>query len=223
MMWRGATEAEPFLDGESMVIAGDMQEKLVLYPIAHAPWGRRLTNWVVCIRIGDGSEPPPRPEDWSHPGSLEDILPTVRRFRLPFLNLEALVRATPEFYEYPMCDRDPLPFWTKGHVTLLGDAAHPMYPVGSNRASQAILDARLLARLLQEVPEPAALAAYEAERRPKTAEIVRLNRTGGPEWVLDVVSARAPNGFDRLEDVISRDELAAIAGGYAAVAGFAKV
>ena len=95
-------------------------------------------------------------------------------------------------------------------MTLLGDAAHPMYPVGSTR-------------LLEEMPAPAALAAYEAERRPKTAEIVRLNRIGGPERVLDEVSARAPNGFDRLEDVISRDELAAIAGGYAAAAGFAKV
>ncbi|MCW3473509.1 flavin-dependent oxidoreductase [Limobrevibacterium gyesilva] len=223
MMWRGAIDAARFLDGDSMVIAGDMQEKLVLYPIARAADGRRLTNWVVCIKAGDGSTPPPRREDWSRVGALDDILPTVRRFRLPFLDIEALVRATPEFFEYPMCDRDPLPWWTQGRVTLLGDAAHPMYPVGSNGASQAILDARLLARLLDEADAPAALAAYEADRLPKTAEIVRLNRMGGPERVVDVVSARAPDGFDRLEDVISREELAAIAGGYAVTAGFAKV
>ena len=223
MMWRGAIERKKFLDGDSMVIAGDMNEKLVLYPIGRAERGRRLTNWVVCIKNGDGSIPPPAREDWSRLGRLPDILPTVRRFRLPFLNVENLVRATPEFFVYPMCDRDPLDWWTHGRVTLLGDAAHPMYPVGSNGASQAILDARLLARLLAEQPAPAALAAYEADRLPKTAEIVRLNRHGGPERVVDEVSKRAPDGFARLEDVISRDELAAIAGGYAVTAGFAKV
>jgi len=221
-MWRGAIPWPAFLDGDSMVIAGDMAEKLVLYPIGRAEGGMRLTNWVICVRTGDGSAPPPR-EDWSRVGSLDAILPSVRRFQLPMIDLEALVRATPEFYEYPMCDRDPLPWWTSGRVTLLGDAAHPMYPVGSNGASQAILDARLLARLLAEMPVADALAAYEADRLPTTAEIVRLNRMGGPERLVDVVSARAPDGFARLEDVISRDELAAIAGGYAATAGFARV
>ena len=224
-MWRGAAEWPPFLDGESMVIAGDMQEKLVLYPIAPetnagSAGARRLTNWVVCLRQGEG-QPPPARQDWSRVGNLDAILPAIRRFRLPFLDLEALVRATGEFYEYPMCDRDPLPWWTLGRVTLLGDAAHPMYPVGSNGASQAILDARLLAALLAERAVSEALAAYDAERRPKTAEIVRLNRLGGPERVVDVVSARAPDGFARIEDVISREELAAIAGGYASTAGFA--
>ncbi len=222
MMWRGAIPWPPFLDGDSMVIAGDMAEKLVLYPIGRAENGKRLTNWVICIRTGDGTDPPPR-EDWSRVGHLDAILPCVRRFKLEMIDLEALIRATPEFYEYPMCDRDPLPWWTRGRVTLLGDAAHPMYPVGSNGASQAILDARLLASLLADMPVPQALAAYEADRLPKTAEIVRLNRIGGPERVVDVVSALAPDGFARLEDVISRDELAAIAGGYAATAGFAKV
>ncbi|MBS0561119.1 MAG: flavin-dependent oxidoreductase [Proteobacteria bacterium] len=219
-MWRGAVEWPPYLDGETMAIAGDMNEKLVLYPIAPETDGKRLTNWVVNVRGGDPARPPAR-QDWSRVGRLEDILPAVRRFSLPFLDLEALIRATPEFYEYPMCDRDPLPWWTQGRVTLLGDAAHPMYPVGSNGAAQAILDARLLARLLAEHPAPEALAAYEADRLPKTAELVRLNRIGGPERIVDEVSARAPNGFARLEDVISREELAAIAGGYAAKAGFA--
>lgn len=222
MMWRGATEFAPFLDGDSMIIAGDMQEKLVLYPIARAADGRRLTNWVVCIRQGTGDLAPPK-QDWNKLGSLDDILPTVRRFSLPQLDVEALVRATPEYFEYPMCDRDPLAWWTQGRVTLLGDAAHPMYPVGSNGASQAILDARFLAPLLATMPAPEALALYEKERLAKTAEIVRLNRSGGPERVVDVVSARAPEGFQRLEDVISREELAAIAGGYAKTAGFLKV
>jgi 2-polyprenyl-6-methoxyphenol hydroxylase-like FAD-dependent oxidoreductase len=132
------------------------------------------------------------------------------------------VRATPEFWEYPMCDRDPLTFWTKSRVTLLGDAAHPMYPVGSNGASQAILDARALADLLAGKPVEEALTAYEAARLPATREIVLTNRRGGPERVVDVVSERAPDGFERLEDVIAIDELAGIARGYAQMAGFAR-
>ncbi len=220
MMWRGATVWPAYLDGETMAIAGDMDEKLVLYPIARAEEGRRLTNWVICLKSAPGSPPPDR-TDWSRRGKPDAVLAAARRFTLPFIDVEALVRATADSYEYPMCDRDPLPWWTQGRVTLLGDAAHPMYPVGSNGASQAILDARLLARLLADHPAPAALAAYDADRRPKTAEIVRLNRQGGPERLVDVVSARAPDGFDRLEDIISREELAAIAGGYAVTAGFA--
>ncbi|MBX6744932.1 MAG: flavin-dependent oxidoreductase [Acetobacteraceae bacterium] len=221
-MWRGALEWPIYEGGDTMIVAGDMQEKLVLYPIAPGSTPEtRLTNWVVCAKQGDGSQPPPRREDWSRRGKLEEVLPHVQRFRIPFLDVEALVRATPEFFEYPMCDRDPLPWWTQGRVTLLGDAAHPMYPVGSNGASQAVLDARCLAALLARMPVEQALAAYEAERRPKTAEIVYSNRKGGPERVVDVVSERAPDGFARLEDVIAREELAAIAGGYAQMAGFA--
>jgi 2-polyprenyl-6-methoxyphenol hydroxylase-like FAD-dependent oxidoreductase len=221
-MWRGAVEWPAFEGGDTMIVAGDMKEKLVLYPIgAGASAATRLTNWVVCAQIGDASKPPPRREDWSRPGQLEEVLAHVARFRIPFLDVAALVRATPEFWEYPMCDRDPLPFWTQGRVTLMGDAAHPMYPVGSNGASQAVLDARCLADLLASHAPEAALAAYAAERLPKTAEIVRANRKGGPERVVDEVSARAPDGFARLEDVISRQELVAIAGGYAQMAGFA--
>lgn len=221
-MWRGALDWPLYEGGDTMIVAGDMREKLVLYPIAPGRTPQtRLTNWVVCARQGDGTQPPPRREDWSRRGKLEEVLPHVQRFRIPFLDVEALVRATPEFFEYPMCDRDPLPWWTQGRVTLLGDAAHPMYPVGSNGASQAVLDARCLAALLARMPVEQALAAYEAERRPKTAEIVHSNRRGGPERVVDVVSERAPDGFTRLEDVIAREELAAIAGGYAQMAGFA--
>lgn len=222
-MWRGAVDWPAYEGGDVMIVAGDMKEKLVLYPIAPgATPGTRLTNWVVCAQIGDATKPPPRREDWSRPGRLEEVLAHVQRFRVPWLDVEALVRATPEFWEYPMCDRDPLPFWTQGRVTLLGDAAHPMYPVGSNGASQAVLDARLLARLSAEMNVPRALAAYEAERLPATREIVLSNRRGGPERVVDVVSARAPQGFAKVEDVIAPEDLAAIARGYAQMAGFAR-
>jgi 2-polyprenyl-6-methoxyphenol hydroxylase-like FAD-dependent oxidoreductase len=222
-MWRGAVEWPAYEGGDVMIIAGDMKEKLVLYPIGPgATPGTRLTNWVVCAQVGDATRPPSRREDWSRPGRLEEVPPHVQRFRVPWLDVAALVRATPEFWEYPMCDRDPLPWWTQGRVTLLGDAAHPMYPVGSNGASQAVLDARLLARLLSEMNVPRALRAYEAERLPATRDIVLSNRRGGPERVVDVVSERAPDGFARIEEVIAPDELAAIARGYAQMAGFAR-
>lgn len=224
MLWRGATEWDPFLTGESMVIAGGMDAKLVLYPISRQTMtsGKVLMNWAVAAKLGDANTPPPRREDWSREGKLEELLPFVEdRFHLDVLNPVDLIRATPVFYEYPMCDRNPIPRWTHGRVTLLGDAAHPMYPVGSNGASQAILDARCLADKLAGSDDPhAALQAYEKERLETTSEIVRTNRAGGPERVIDLVSSRAPDGFDELHDVASREELEGIVKGYSQLAGF---
>mgnify|MGYP001766471157 CR=1 FL=1 len=150
------------------------------------------------------------------------MLPFARRFTVPGVVVEALVKATPTFWEYPMCDREPLPRWTHGRVTLLGDAAHPMYPVGSNGASQAILDARALADALAGAEHPAhGLAMYEAERLPKTAEIVRINRQGGPERVIDAVESLAPHGFDDVERVLAYGKREAIIKSYAGTAGLA--
>ncbi len=221
-MWRGATEWEPWGDGRTMAIGGGMGAKCVLYPIAEAEGGRQLMNWVVFVKMADGRVSPPPKESWSRPAHRSQVLPYARRFALPDFDLAALVEATPQIFEYPMCDRDPLPRWTHGRVTLLGDAAHPMYPVGSNGASQAILDARALGDALARSEHPMqALSSYEAERRPKTAEIVMLNRKGGPERVIDEVEKRAPAGFSRIEDVLSHAERQAIVGGYAGKAGFA--
>ncbi len=226
IMWRGATWWEPFLTGRSMVIAGGMSAKLVLYPIFNDPDnhpGKTLMNWVVAARIGDASTPLPMREDWSEPAALDDVLPHARAFTVTELDLEGLIRATPEFFVYPMCDRDPLDRWTAGRITLLGDAAHPMYPVGSNGASQAVLDAISLAGHLAEIPDPSeALAAYDEERRAATAAIVVANRSGGPEGVIDLVEERAPDGFEDINDVATPDELRAIVGDYHQMAGYAK-
>ncbi len=221
-MWRGAVDWPVLWDGQTMCIAGDRRAKLVLYPIGpgSAP-GRCLLNWVVyALQDGAGASPPGR-QDWSREADRDTVLPHVAHFRLPFIDPAALIRASERASEYPMCDRDPLPWWTQGRVTLLGDAAHPMYPVGSNGASQAVLDARCLADLLAAGDVPAALAAYEAERLPKTSAIVASNRHGGPERVIDFVAERAPDGYTDLSAVATQDELAAIVGGYARLAGFA--
>jgi 2-polyprenyl-6-methoxyphenol hydroxylase-like FAD-dependent oxidoreductase len=160
----------------------------------------------------------------NRPVNFEEAMVFVRdRFRLGFVDPVKLIESTGTFYEYPCCDRDPLPRWSFGRVTLLGDAAHPMYPVGSNGASQAILDAQALGRHLAAARSVvAALTAYDGERRPPTAEIVLTNRKGGPEGVIDVVEARAPDGFSDIEAVASHAERQAIVRGYASMAGYAR-
>ena len=208
-----------------VIVAGGLNAKVVVYPIAEGSSpASRITNWAVLVKVGEGNAPPPRKEDWSRPGRREELMPHVARFSVPYIDVKSLISATPEFYEYPTCDRDPLPYWSSGRVTLLGDAAHPMYPVGSNGASQAILDARCLADLLARSEHPRqALVEYEKKRLPMTAEIVRSNRRGGPEGVIDAVEQLAPDGFDNVENVLSYSQREAIVRGYATKAGFAAV
>jgi 2-polyprenyl-6-methoxyphenol hydroxylase-like FAD-dependent oxidoreductase len=216
-MWRGATDWPPFRTGRSMVIAGGTAAKFVLYPIgAGEEPGTVLTNWAICVRTGRDGDPPPRRQDWSRPADPAEVARHVGRFRVPDVDHAALVAATPECFEFPMCDRDPLPRWTDGRVTLLGDAAHPMYPMGSNGAGQAILDATSLAAHLARDADPTrALLSYQDERLPVTAEVVLRNRTGGPEGVIDEVERRAPDGFDSLDDVISAAEIETALSSYA--------
>jgi 2-polyprenyl-6-methoxyphenol hydroxylase-like FAD-dependent oxidoreductase len=224
VMWRGATEWPIWRDGESMAIGGGLGGKFVLYPIAPPQGKKQLMNWVVNVRIKDPAVSTPPPDSWSRQAPLSKVLPHAMRFSVPGMDIGGLVRATPAIYEYPMADRDPLPRWSFGRVTLLGDAAHPMYPVGSNGASQAMLDARCLADSLAGCEHPrAALWQYEKERLPKTAEIVRTNRLGGPERVIDEVEKRAPAGFEDVNAVLDHEQRRAIVGGYASMAGFSKV
>lgn len=226
MLWRGCTYWPQWRDGRTMAIAGGNFAKFVFYPIGTDPRqsGIRLTNWAVMTKTGETSSSPRRSENWSRPGVLAEVLPFVRdRFSLDFVDPARIIEATGDFYEYPNCDRDPLPRWSFGRATLVGDAAHPMYPVGSNGASQAILDAKSLAsHLTSGGPVEAAFAAYDAERRPVTGEIVLANRKGGPEGVIDMIEARAPDGFNDIEAVASREEREAVVRGYASLAGFAR-
>ncbi len=222
MLWRGAVQWPSFLTGRSMIIAGGMEAKVVLYPIAAAARDdQRLTNWAVMARIGEAGTAPPRREDWSRPGRLDEVMPHVGRFAITEVDVPDLIRSTPVFWEYPVCDREPIGRWSHGRVTLLGDAAHAMYPVGSNGASQAILDACALADALADATDVSeALRTYEEQRLRPTSEIVYSNRTGGPEGVIDAVEALAPDGFDDVEQVLPHAEREAIVRGYAKKAGF---
>lgn len=225
MLWRGATSWPVHKDGRTMVIAGGNAAKFVFYPIHFdsARSGIRLTNWAVMAHPGHDGGPHPRREDWNRRGCLEEALRFVRdRFKLGFVEPAQIIKSTEVLFEYPNCDRDPVQRWSFGRATLLGDAAHPMYPVGSNGASQAILDASALARHLASGTVEQAFAAYDNERRPVTAEIIRTNRCGGPEGVIDLVEARAPDGFDDLEAIASFAERKAIVRGYAVTAGYSR-
>ena len=221
VLWRATTTAAPFLSGSSMIMAGYADRKFVAYPITYpfADSGRALINWVADVFLG-GDEPR-MPRDWNRQVGKEVVLAHFRDWHFDWLDVPALVEAAEVVYEYPLVDRDPLPQWSFGRVTLLGDAAHPMYPIGSNGASQAILDAAALAAALRSNPDPVtALGAYEQERREKTARLVMSNRQQGPEIVMQMVEDRAPNGFTNLYDVISQQELEEVANRYKAIAGF---
>lgn len=220
ILWRGITEGDAFLSGRTMIMAGHESLKFVCYPIsAQLPNGKFRINWIA-----ERYFPPDhhwRREDYNRAAKLDEFLPWFEDWRFDWLDVPGLIRNCTHAYEYPLVDRDPLDRWTFGNVTLLGDAAHPMYPIGSNGASQAILDARVLTReILNHGETAAALHAYEGERRPATTELVRLNRRNGPEQVMQLVEERAPDGFAVVTDVLSHQELADVANTYKRVAGF---
>ncbi len=220
VLWRGITEAETYLGGDTMVMAGHENQKFVCYPISPEARsrGRSLVNWIAELRIPDAEAW--RREDWNRRGDLADFLPRFEPWHFGWLEVPAIIRAASQVYEYPMVDRDPVPRWTFGRVTLLGDAAHAMYPIGSNGASQAILDARQLAFELSSHDVDTALARYEEARRPATSKLVLLNRANGPEQVMQTAHERAPNGFTHVHEAIAGDELERIATEYKKAAGF---
>jgi 2-polyprenyl-6-methoxyphenol hydroxylase-like FAD-dependent oxidoreductase len=220
-MWRGVTRWKPILSGASMVRAGWLSHgKMVIYPIRAADAdGLQLMNWVAEIET-----PVYRKRDWNRPGSIDDFIGAFADWHFDWLDVPALIRGADSVLEFPMVDQDPLPRWSFGRVTLLGDAAHPMVPRGSNGAGQAILDARALTSALLDHGDPvAALAAYEKQRLEATTRIVLTNRSNPPDAILREVFERTKDQpFDRIDDVISRDELVALSEGYKRIAGYSK-
>jgi len=218
-LWSGVTRMAPFLTGRSIARIGARHSTLIMYPIRNNidAAGNQLVNWVAEIEREIAV-----PVDWNKPARLEDFLPVYQDWLFDWLDVPTMMRNADAILSYPMVDRDPLPQWTFGRVTLVGDAAHPMYPQGGNGGAQAIIDAATLARLLKSEATPeAALKAYEEVRLPATSRIVLQNRTAPPNVIVDTVEQRTGDRrFERLEDVISQDELRAIFERYQKVAGY---
>ena len=221
LLYRGVTRSRPFLSGRTMVQMGSKAQKFVCYPISRAAYdaGASLTNWIACLPAPEGDAL--APEDWNRRADVERFIHRYADWKFPDLDILELIRGAEEVFEFPMVDRDPLPQWTIGRVTLVGDAAHPMYPIGSNGATQAIMDARALAEAFGAHRDDwrAALAQYETQRRTATTALTLANRREGLDRILDLVDERAPDGFSDLESVLPQAELAAIVSEYKTLAG----
>ncbi|GAA1963923.1 FAD-dependent oxidoreductase [Agromyces allii] len=231
VLWRGTAVVPTYLDGRTMIMAGDAEQKFVAYPLAAgatgeaAPEGFARVNFIAERRAPEGVD---ETADWNHAVDPAPIVELFADWRFDWLDVPGVIAAADEILEYPMVDRDPLASWTVGRTTLLGDAAHALYPNGSNGASQAILDARTLAFHLagaageaaDDTAIDAALAAYEADRRPATTKLSDMTRQLGPERVMQLAHERAPQGFADIHDVIPEAELRQIADSYKVAAGF---
>ena len=219
ILWRGTARVAPCLDGRTMIMAGDAHQKFVAYPLS-APGddGLQVVNFIAEYRSDDDE---PGASSWNRSADPSTVLGRFAEWDFGWLDVPTVIGSADQILEYPMVDRDPIPRWTFGRQTLLGDAAHAMYPIGSNGASQAIIDARTLAyELGTKGPTELALDAYEAERRPRTTQLTLTNRSMGPERVMQLAYERAPGGFDDIEVVVPYAERAAIADRYKSAAGF---
>lgn len=216
-LWRGVTHIPAFLDGRTMIMAGDGEQKFVAYPLSDADDdGRMLVNFIAEKRIGGSAD-----ADWNRAVDPAPIAELFRDWSFDWLDVPAAITGAEEILEYPMVDRDALPQWTFGRTTLIGDAAHAMYPNGSNGGSQAILDARTLAFHLATADSiDEALARYEEARRPAMSALLAGTRATGPERVMLVAAERAPEGFANIDDVVPATEREQIAADYKTAAGF---
>jgi 5-methylphenazine-1-carboxylate 1-monooxygenase len=218
--WRGVTRGMPILTGRSYIRIGSiLTGKIVIYPIIDRVdgEGRQLINWMAEIKQNTFEK-----NDWNQAGKLTDFLPIYQTWRFDWLDVANLIEKADFILEYPMVDKDPLARWTFGRVTLAGDAAHPMYPRGSNGAAQAAIDARTLADCLAPSADPReGLKAYEASRLSATAKVVRTNREHPPDFInIKVEELVGDRPFTNLDDYISQDELRALSEQYKRVAGF---
>jgi 2-polyprenyl-6-methoxyphenol hydroxylase-like FAD-dependent oxidoreductase len=217
-MWRGVTRRQPFLSGASVTRIGTVARgKMTVYPIRQFDDGTQLVNWVTEQPRDDHSL-----NDWATPGRIEDFIEPFADWHFSWLDVPEMIAGADYILEYPMVDRDPIDRWTFGRITLLGDAAHPMYPRGGNGGAQAILDAEAVARLLTEISDPAtALQSYQDERLTVTSKIVLTNRDQPPDYIIEKVDQlTGGKPFNRIEDVIDPAELAAISDRYKNIARY---
>jgi 5-methylphenazine-1-carboxylate 1-monooxygenase len=219
--WRGITRRKPILDGRTYMRVGSiLTGKIVIYPIIDSidSEGRQLVNWMAEIKRDTFAQ-----NDWNKPGNLADFFPLYENWHFEWLDVAQMIRDADQILEYPMVDKDPIDKWTFGRITLAGDAAHPMYPRGSNGAAQAAIDARTLADMLRTNPDPRdALKAYEAARSGPAARVVRTNREHPPDFInIKVEELVGDRPFDDLDKYITQDQLRALSENYKRIAGFA--
>lgn len=219
VLYRGTTRMKPFLNGTTMAMIGSLRQKMVVYPIDSTPpdeEGNVLINWVGNLKEGKSSL---TARDWNREADKDRLLEIYKNWKFDWLDVPAMIAGSKAVYEFPMSDRNPLDKWTFGRVTLLGDAAHPMYPIGSNGASQAILDADSLAESLKNTTNiEEALLQYDKERVPAAAKVVLQNRAKGPDEIMDMMEDWFPEGFS--QDEIPQEKLANVMENYKKVAGF---
>jgi 5-methylphenazine-1-carboxylate 1-monooxygenase len=216
--YRGVTAAAPYLGGATMVIVGHRDQRFVSYPIRRLPDGHCLINWICVARTADAMLPL---EEWGVRADKAPILAKYAKWKYPWLDIPALVEATEDVFVFPDVDRDPLPRWSYGRVTMVGDAAHPMLPVGAQAGSQAIVDGRVLAAALARFADPVeALRHYERERMDGMNGMILRNRRLGPETVMQWAEERAPDGFTDISTVLSAEELQEAAISFKRAAGF---
>ncbi len=218
--WRGVTRHKPILTGKSYMRVGSIKtSKMVIYPIVDNidRQGNQLINWMAEIE-GNSRDM----NDWNTGGKADDFIHIFKDWQFDWLDVPALIRNADQVLQYPMVDKDPVAQWTFGCVTLMGDAAHPMYPRGSNGSAQALIDARILAKELATQSDPlAALQAYETQRREQTARIVQTNRSVPPDFInIKVDELAGDKPFRHIDDVISQAELREISESYKKIAGF---
>ncbi|MGA8917839.1 MAG: flavin-dependent oxidoreductase [Pseudolabrys sp.] len=219
--WRGVTRRKPILGGRTYMRVGSiLTGKMVIYPIVDDVDGKgnQLINWMAEIQRDTTEQ-----NDWNKPGNLADFFPLYESWRFDWLDVAQLIRDADQILEYPMVDKDPIDRWIFGRVALAGDAAHPMYPRGSNGAAQAAIDARTLADMLRKNSDTReALTAYEAERAAPAAKVVRTNREQPPDFInIKVEELVGDKPFDNLDKYITQDELRALSENYKSIAGFA--
>jgi 2-polyprenyl-6-methoxyphenol hydroxylase-like FAD-dependent oxidoreductase len=215
--YRGVVEAAPYLTGASMVVIGHRHHRAILYPIMPRPAGKVMVNWLAYTRIPPGAPPL---EAWDTAADKRACVGEFEGWTFPFIDVHGLFAATDEVLQLPNVDRDPIPRWSFGRVTLLGDAAHPMHPVGAQAGSQAVVDGRVLAAALLAKRDPvAALSDYQDRRIAAMNDIIIRNRNLGLESILQTAEERAPNGFKHIHDVLSPEELAATAMSFKQAAG----
>ncbi len=221
IMWRGTTQAAPIRTGASFVGLGSHRQRVVVYPISPPDplTGLATTNWIAEITVDA--------QDWQRTGwfrqvDVAEVVPHFEGWTYDWLDVPDLLARAEVVYENPMIDRDPVPTWQDGPVLLVGDAAHAMYPTGSNGASQAIVDARVLgAALLRHGVTTQALAAFDEQLCGPISRLVLRNRGAGPFGLLDLVDERCGGEFDAIDDVVPAAERDAFMAGYKAAAGFA--